>query len=419
MPRNYREHSVLVVDDDPLFSKAIGRSLKRDCWSLTSAESVDEALRIAERDRPEVVLLDVMMPGGGAVAYIQRAQERRIDIPMVMMSGVRSILKVARDNLRDSIPFLEKPFTTEAATATLRRAMSLGQERTLMDEPPSISPQRELDALMVTLLASGPDWPGIPKPLHQLWQALIEQRPPQLDRDFVAAAKADPDFEAGVLKLLNRLTSGGRHGSKTLREAIARLPPSIAASVVLECGIRQALTSTVGSAARPQGMFFRQMCAAARVGAQLRLLGPDDVDWTALSATGRFARLLLRNASALVALRILIARCTQSVDADDLQTVLFTYQAPLSQFGAEQWKLDGDDPRWNDSLHAANRIGWRSVMPPDSLERIVKSLLGGDLPAAENDPFGTSRDAQLNSAQLIQLAQRAVRAPAGLIEIAA
>ena len=189
MRQKFRPHSVLVVDDDPHFLSAISRQLRRDCWDVTTVTTVKEALTSAAEDPPEVALVDVLMPEGGAFGFLQATQARQLDVPIVMMSGVKSILGVARETLRDSVPFLEKPFSIEEATGALRQAANLGQERTLMDDA-TPSPQRELDLLMVQTVADVAAWPALKPPLQLLWPALIAQRTVDLPK-VMAAIEAD------------------------------------------------------------------------------------------------------------------------------------------------------------------------------------------------------------------------------------
>jgi DNA-binding response OmpR family regulator len=53
----------MIVDDDPLIRRVVRAVLEDASFELEEAASGEEALRLAERDPPDVVLLDVMMPG--------------------------------------------------------------------------------------------------------------------------------------------------------------------------------------------------------------------------------------------------------------------------------------------------------------------------------------------------------------------
>jgi CheY-like chemotaxis protein len=54
---------VLIVDDDPLIRRVVRAVLEDGAYDLDEAASGEEALRLAARRRPDLVLLDVMMPG--------------------------------------------------------------------------------------------------------------------------------------------------------------------------------------------------------------------------------------------------------------------------------------------------------------------------------------------------------------------
>jgi DNA-binding NarL/FixJ family response regulator len=66
---------VLIVDDHELFRAGVRGQVEPDVEVVGEAAGVDEALRLIEQERPDVVLLDVHMPDGGGVEVLRRASE--------------------------------------------------------------------------------------------------------------------------------------------------------------------------------------------------------------------------------------------------------------------------------------------------------------------------------------------------------
>lgn len=64
---------VVIVDDHPLFVSGVRAEIEDDLDVVGTATGVDEAVEVIARERPEVVLLDVHMPGGGGRAVIEGA----------------------------------------------------------------------------------------------------------------------------------------------------------------------------------------------------------------------------------------------------------------------------------------------------------------------------------------------------------
>ena len=78
---------VLVVDDDARLREFMRVNLEMEGYSVREASSAEEALAVIEDQAPELVLLDVVMPGVDGWQMLQRMQERHGSIPVIMFSG--------------------------------------------------------------------------------------------------------------------------------------------------------------------------------------------------------------------------------------------------------------------------------------------------------------------------------------------
>jgi DNA-binding NarL/FixJ family response regulator len=77
---------VLIVDDHALFRAGVRGSLGPDVEVVADCSEVDEAVRAIEELEPDVVLLDVHMPGGGGVEVIRRVAENRPAVRFLALS---------------------------------------------------------------------------------------------------------------------------------------------------------------------------------------------------------------------------------------------------------------------------------------------------------------------------------------------
>lgn len=117
--------SILAVDDDPKILKILQHSLSKEGFRVTTASSGEEALQIARQNPPDLVLLDIMMPGMDGFETYQKLKALR-EVPVIILS--------ARSDEVDKIvgfrmgvdDYQTKPFSpTELALrvkAVLRRA---------------------------------------------------------------------------------------------------------------------------------------------------------------------------------------------------------------------------------------------------------------------------------------------------------
>src|SRR5437879_4289296 len=87
MPREATR--VLVVDDEPDIRMILERGLQHRGFDVTCASDGQEALERLELDRPDVILLDVMMPTCDGFAFCKQLQERKAtrDIPVIFLTS--------------------------------------------------------------------------------------------------------------------------------------------------------------------------------------------------------------------------------------------------------------------------------------------------------------------------------------------
>ena len=111
---------ILVVDDEPALRAALQRALRLEGYDVTLAEDGDAALRLVQRDAPELVVLDVLMPALDGLAVCRRLRRAGDRTPVLMLT--------ARDAVSDRVSgldagaddYLVKPFALEELLARVR-----------------------------------------------------------------------------------------------------------------------------------------------------------------------------------------------------------------------------------------------------------------------------------------------------------
>ena len=102
---------VLVVDDDDHMREYMRASLEIEGYTVHEARNAEEGLSFLESDhQPQLILLDVMMPGTDGWEMLQRIQERHGSIPVIMFSGQVDEHSAARAEERGASAFVGKPF---------------------------------------------------------------------------------------------------------------------------------------------------------------------------------------------------------------------------------------------------------------------------------------------------------------------
>lgn len=104
--------TILVVDDSKTVRRVLGKMLNEGGYETLEAEDGDTAIRIAKAKQPDLVLMDVVMPGITGFQATRRLHKdpETKDIPIVIMSGNEQAIEefwVTRIGARD---FMTKPF---------------------------------------------------------------------------------------------------------------------------------------------------------------------------------------------------------------------------------------------------------------------------------------------------------------------
>ena len=111
---------VLVVDDDPQLREALTRALELDGYAVETASNGVKALEAISGHRPDVMVLDVMMPYVGGLDVCRTLRDRKDRLPILVLT--------ARDEVGDRVAgldagaddYLTKPFALEELRARLR-----------------------------------------------------------------------------------------------------------------------------------------------------------------------------------------------------------------------------------------------------------------------------------------------------------
>ena len=100
---------VLLVDDDPVILKFVGANLKARNFDVTTAEDGESALKAMEQTLPDLVILDIMMPGMDGVEVCRRIREWS-RVPVIMLTARSQTNDIARANSCGIEDYIVKPF---------------------------------------------------------------------------------------------------------------------------------------------------------------------------------------------------------------------------------------------------------------------------------------------------------------------
>ena len=111
---------ILVVDDEPSMLRYLQTVLELDSYRVSTASNGLEAVEKIQRETPDLVLLDMVMPGADGLETLQRIREARPSTKVVMLSCVRDTRKVAQAMRLGAQDYLSKPVQKEEMDEVLR-----------------------------------------------------------------------------------------------------------------------------------------------------------------------------------------------------------------------------------------------------------------------------------------------------------
>jgi two-component system OmpR family response regulator len=124
---------VLVVDDEPSIVDAISMTLRHQGYSVEAAETGKDALAIVTKWRPDVIVLDVMLPDVDGFEVARRLSADNEPVPILFLSALDNTEDKVRGLTIGGYDYVTKPFSLEELIARLRNI--LRRVGALRDEP--------------------------------------------------------------------------------------------------------------------------------------------------------------------------------------------------------------------------------------------------------------------------------------------
>ena len=219
--------TILVVDDEPDIRSTVKEILEDEGYEVVLAESAAAAREARQRERPDVVLLDIWMPDLDGISLLREwASAGALSCPVIMMSGHGNVETAVEATRLGAYDFVEKPISLAKLLLTIERAREAGrlkreneglrQDLALPLEPvgnskPMIALRHQLEKLAqhdTWILIQGE--PGTGKESFARW---LHDHGPRRDRPFIAVATGSIPREHLVAALFGiENAEGVQHG---------------------------------------------------------------------------------------------------------------------------------------------------------------------------------------------------------------
>src|ERR671923_191855 len=120
------EH-ILVVDDEPAIQGTLCAVLEDEGYRVTTAGAGEQAVRAVTDEAPDVVFLDIWMPGMDGLETLAELKRVRPESPVIMISGHGTIETAVKATRLGAYDFIEKPLSLEKTLVSVTRALEHGR----------------------------------------------------------------------------------------------------------------------------------------------------------------------------------------------------------------------------------------------------------------------------------------------------
>ncbi len=129
--------TILVVDDDPYIQEALGDRLESLGYRVSRASDGQQALQLIDHQDPQMVFLDIEMPGMKGLDVLREIRKREKDFPVVMITAYGSIDLAVEAMKEGAYDFIPKPFKANHIALVVEKAMErqrLRREKEVLSE---------------------------------------------------------------------------------------------------------------------------------------------------------------------------------------------------------------------------------------------------------------------------------------------
>jgi two-component system nitrogen regulation response regulator NtrX len=115
--------SILICDDEAGVRSSLAAVLRDEGYTVDTVDSGEACLEQVVRQAYDVILLDIWLPGIDGLATLERLRERRIDGPVIMISGHGTVETAIRATRLGAFDFIEKPLSIDKTVLSVRNAL--------------------------------------------------------------------------------------------------------------------------------------------------------------------------------------------------------------------------------------------------------------------------------------------------------
>lgn len=142
------KQNILIVDDEASIRESLSGILRDEGYEVTVAADGATALKLVDEDPPDLVFMDIVMPGMDGIETLRKIRETHPDLYVIIISAYGNVETAVKALKSGAFDFIEKPLSLEKVVITVRHAfdfLKLNQENWFLRE--KIFPHFRLDGV--------------------------------------------------------------------------------------------------------------------------------------------------------------------------------------------------------------------------------------------------------------------------------
>lgn len=123
-----RPKEILIIDDEPDLNELLVECFTNQGWITSSAPNGRIALELILQRQPNVVISDIHMPDMDGIELLERVYELKLDMPIILVTGFRTMQNMQRAWQACVFDFLDKPLHSYSLLQAANNAHECGEE---------------------------------------------------------------------------------------------------------------------------------------------------------------------------------------------------------------------------------------------------------------------------------------------------
>jgi len=137
-----RKYKILVVDDEHLIRWSLEQNLKKQGYEVATAGSGEDALRLLQEESPDLMLLDIQLPGMNGMDVLEKVKELDQGVSVIMITAL-GVLETAVKAMRlGAYDYINKPFNLDELAIIIRKALETHELKREVAQLRSILPKK-------------------------------------------------------------------------------------------------------------------------------------------------------------------------------------------------------------------------------------------------------------------------------------